>query len=276
MINSKHKLPVSKQCKLLGISRSSFYNPVKTKTPCNELISRIDTFFTKHPHLGSRAMRRQLNDKYKTSYSRYLVRKAMKFMGIESISPKPNTSKPSKEHNIFPYLLRGIKHEVNKVWCSDITYIRVPGGHLFLTVIMDWHSRKILSWNLSNTMDTPLVTVALQEALGRYPKPEIFNTDQGSQYTSHEFTNILKKESIKISMDGKGRWMDNVMVERFWRSLKYENVYPSLYENPKATEKGIRNYIDWYNEKRLHTSLSDRTPNELYFSQINKEGAQAA
>ena len=125
-------------------------------------------------------------------------------------------------------------------------------------------------------MDTPPVTVALQETLGRYPKPEIFNTDQGSQYTSHEFTNILKKESIKIGMDGKGRWMDNVIVEKFWQSLKYKNVYSSLYENPKATKKGVQNYMDWYNEKRLHTSLSDRTPKEFYFSQINKEGAQAA
>ncbi len=186
----------------------------------------------------------------------------MRKMGLSAIFQKPNTSKPHPEHKIYPYLLRGIAIDrPNKVWCTDITYIPMRRGFLYLVAIMDWHSRRVLSWRLSNSLDTDFCVAALEN----YGTPEIFNTDQGSQFTSYSFTQVLKNAQVKISMDGKGRWMDNVMIERLWRSLKYECVYLNAFEVGSEVRQGIGKWINFYNELRPHSSLDDRTPDEVYW-----------
>jgi putative transposase len=190
----------------------------------------------------------------------------MRLMGLSAIYQKPNTSKPHPKHKIYPYLLRGMTIDrPNQVWCADISYIPMPRGYLYLVAIMDWASRKVLSWRLSNTMDADFCVDALEEALARYGRPEIFNTDQGSQFTSDAFTNTLQEAGIQISMDGKGRWMDNVMIERLWRSLKYECIYLHAFENSPEVRKGLKSWIDFYNTRRPHSSLDDRTPDEAYW-----------
>jgi putative transposase len=190
----------------------------------------------------------------------------MRKMGLMAIYQKPNTSKPHPENKIYPYLLRGIDiTEPNHVWCSDITYIPMRRGFLYLVAIMDWASRKVLAWRLSNTLDTDFCVSALKEALGKYGKPEIFNTDQGCQFTSVAFTQTLKDAGVKISMDGRGRWMDNVMIERLWRTLKYDCIYLNTFETGSETRTGIEKWLRRYNEKRSHSSLDDRTPHEAYF-----------
>ena len=190
----------------------------------------------------------------------------MRKMGLVPIYQKPNTSRPHPENKIYPYLLRGLTiNRPNQVWCADITYIPMRRGFLYLVAIMDWHSRKVLSWRLSNTLDADFCTSALEDALAKYGIPDIFNTDQGCQFTSYEFTQVLKNAGVKISMDGKGRWMDNVMIERLWRSLKYECVYLNAFETGSEARKGIGNWINLYNQKRPHSQLDDRTPHEAYF-----------
>jgi putative transposase len=191
----------------------------------------------------------------------------MQKMGLMAIYQRPNISKPHPERRTYPYLLRGMNIEKpNKVWCADVCYIPMRRGFLYLVAIMDWYSRKVLSWRLSNTLDTDFCVAALEEALARYCKPDIFNTDQGSQFTSLEFTQALKDAGVKISMDGKGRWMDNVMIERLWRSLKYECVYLHAFETGSEAKKGIEKWIRRYNEERPHSSLDDRTPYEAYYN----------
>jgi len=203
-------------------------------------------------------------------------------MGIEALYPKPKTTMGNKEHKKYPYLLKEFRNddgqviidETNKVWSTDITYIKLETGFVYLDAIIDWHSKKILSWKLSNTMDNSLVTTVLKEALILYPKPKIFNTDQGSQYTSKEHTGILKKHDIKISMDGKGRATDNICIERFWRSIKYEEIYLNEYKNMKVLRKSIGTYMDNYNQKRLHSAIDYQTPNEVYFQASNNSNSE--
>ena len=193
----------------------------------------------------------------------------MRKMGIASIAPSPNTSMRNKTHPIYPYLLRGLTIDrPNQVWCTDITYIRLRGGFVYLVAIMDWYSRKVLSWEISNSLDSSFCVSALERALRLHGTPEIFNTDQGAQFTSHDFTEVLKVHDIKISMDGKGRWMDNVFIERLWRSVKYEDIYIRDYLNVQALREGLSNYFDFYNFQRPHQSLDGLTPSEMYCSVI--------
>ncbi len=267
MVDSDHPgLSIVRQCFLLSISRSSFYYEATGENLFNLLLMRlIDEQFLQTPYYGSRQMARHLR-RCGFCVGRKRIRRLMRKMGLVPIYQKPATSKPHPEHKIYPYLLRGIDiSRPNQVWCADITYIPMRRGFLYLIAVMDWHSRKVLSWRLSNTLDADFCTAALEEALAMYGVPVIFNTDQGCQFTSFEFTQILKDAGVKISMDGKGRWMDNIMVERLWRSLKYECVYLNAFETGSEAREGIGNWINLYNKRRPHSKLDDRTPHEAYF-----------
>ena len=224
----------------------------------------IDKIFTEFPEYGSRKIARQISRESGVKTNRKKVQRFMRMMGLSAIYAKPNTSRPCPGHKVYPYLLRGYKvSRVNQVWSMDITYIRLGQGYCYLTAIIDWHSRKVMSWRLSNSMDTRFCIEALNEAL-LLGKPEIFNTDQGSQFTSVEFTKILRDSGISISMDGRGRALDNIFVERLWRSVKYENVYPKGYQNILEARQGLGDYFQRYNSRRLHASLGYITPNEAH------------
>ncbi len=225
----------------------------------------IDEQFLETPYYGARQMARHLR-RQGYAVGRKRIGRLMRLMGLSPIYQKPNTSKPHPQHKVYPYLLRGQTiDKPNQVWCTDVTYIPMRRGFLYLVAIMDWATRKVLSWRLSNTQDADFCVAALEEALQRYGKPEIFNTDQGSQFTSYAFTSVLKDAGIKISMDGKGRWMDNVMIERLWRSLKYECIYLNAFETGSEARQGISRWINRYNSQRPHSSLDDRTPDEAYW-----------
>ena len=227
----------------------------------------IDEEYTRHPFYGSRKMRDFLN-RQGHNISRKRIQRLMRQMGIQSVAPKPNTSKGHPEHKIYPYLLRGIDiNYPDQVWCSDITYIRLAGGFVYLTAVMDWYSRYVLSWELSVSMDREFCISALQRALRLHDKPKIFNTDQGSQYTSDDFTAILKDEGVKISMDGKGRAMDNIFVERLWRSVKYEEVYLKEYQSVGELRRALKRYFEFYNNERPHQSFGGQTPAEVYYGE---------
>jgi putative transposase len=260
-------LSITKQCDLLEISRSSWYYEAIGESELNmKLMRLIDEQFLETPYYGARQMARYLR---RQGYwvNRKRARRLMQKMGLMAIYQKPNTSKPHPEHEIFPYLLRGVDIQTpNQVWCSDLTYIPMKKGFLYLMAVMDWHSRKVLSWKLSNTLDADFCVEALKEALAKYGKPVIFNTDQGSQFTSFLFTQTLKDAGVKISMDSKGRWMDNIMIERLWRSLKYECIYLHAFETGSEARKGIDKWIRRYNEERPHSSLDDKTPHEAYWN----------
>jgi putative transposase len=262
-------LSVSAQCGLLSVNRSSVYRVrVEVENDLNhELMKEIDRQFLEMPFYGSRKMTAWLRQKgYPVNRKR--VQRLMRKMGIEAIYQKPKTSLPHPEHRIYPYLLRGLKIDrPNQVWAADITYIPMPRGFLYLVAIMDWHSRKVLAWRLSNTMEADFCVEALEDALGRFGKPEIFNTDQGSQFTSTSFTAVLEEQAVKISMDGRGRFMDNIFVERLWRSLKYENIYLHAYATGSEARRGIGNWFELYNNKRLHQALEYKTPDHVYFEQ---------
>lgn len=266
MIDRKHnQLSLSRQCCLLQISRSSLYREPVLETPENlKLMALIDRQFLRFPYYGSRKMTKWLAlEGYRAG--RHRVRRLMRKMGLRAIYQAPNTSRPHPEHRIYPYLLRGLAIDhPNQVWATDITYIPMPKGFLFLVAIMDWYSRKVLAWRLSNTMDAHFCVEALEEALYRYGRPDIFNTDQGSQFTSNAFTGLLTANGIRISMDGKGRCMDNVFVERLWRSLKYEDIYLKAYANGIEAKDGIGNWFHDYNTERIHQSLDYRTPAQVY------------
>ena len=259
------ELSLSRQCRLLSISRSSFYYAPKGESPENlALMRRIDELFLKYPFYGSRQMARQLR-REGTEVGRHRVRRLMRLMGMEAIYQAPRTSVPHPAHRIYPYLLKGMKIDrPNQVWCADITYIPVQRGFLYLAAIMDWAARHVLAWRLSNTMDAGFCVEALAEALARYGRPEIFNTDQGSQFTSFGFTGMLKEADIKISMDGRGRCMDNIFIERLWRSLKYEAVYLHELTDGFKAERVIGDWIDFYNTERPHSALAGQTPAEAY------------
>jgi putative transposase len=266
MIKRDHPgLSLSRQCRLLSISRSSYYYQGKGESPENlALMRRIDELFMKYPFYGSRQMARQLR-REGLEAGRHRVRRLMGLMGLVAIYQAPRTSDPHPEHRIYPYLLRGLTiTRPNQVWCTDITYIPVQHGFLYLVAIMDWATRHVLAWRLSNTMDTRFCLEALNEALERYGKPEIFNTDQGSQFTSLAFTGALKEAGVAISMDGRGRYLDNIFIERLWRSLKYEAVYLHEMTDGFVAERVIGDWLYFYNTERPHSSLGGQTPAEIY------------
>jgi len=265
MIRHRPELSLSRQCDILAISRSSFYYTPKGESPENlALMRRIDELFLKYPFYGSRQMVRQLR-REDIFVGRHRVRRLMRLMGLEAIYQAPRTSDPHPHHRIYPYLLRKLEiTRPNHVWCADITYIPVQRGFLYLVAIMDWATRHVLAWRLSNTMDVRFCIEALNEALSKHGKPDIFNTDQGSQFTSFEFTGVLKDAEITISMDGRGRYMDNIFIERLWRSLKYEAVYLHELTDGFKAERVIGEWIDFYNTERPHSSLDGQTPAEAY------------
>jgi len=255
------KLSIRRQCELLGIARSGVYRPPRAANDNDlGLMRRIDELFTQWPFLGSRRLALMLGDEGHT-INRKRVQRLMRQMGIAALGPKPRTSKPAPGHKVYPYLLRDLVIDrPNQVWAADITYIPIGRGFLYLVAIMDWASRAVLSWRLSNTMDDSFCVEALEEALACFGKPEIFNTDQGSQFTGSDFTGVLAKAEIRISMDGRGRWMDNVFIERLWRSLKYEDIYLKGYADGREAKAGIAQWVAFYNGRRPHMALANRMP----------------
>jgi putative transposase len=255
------ELSIRRQCTLLSVARSGFYRP---PIPANDdemaLMRRLDELFTAWPFLGSRRIAVMLRGEG-FSINRKRVQRLMRRMGIAALGPKPRTTKPAPGHRIYPYLLRNMTIDrPNQVWAADITYIPIGRGFLYLVAIMDWASRAVLAWRLSNTMDVSFCVSALEEALARFGTPLIFNTDQGSQFTSAAFTGTLAAAGIAISMDGRGRWMDNVFIERLWRSLKYEDVYLKGYADGREAKAGIGQWVAFYNGQRPHAALGNRTP----------------
>ena len=267
MIDRDHKLPLTRQSQILALSRSSlYYRAVPVNVRDLQIMKLMDEIHLKHPYWGSRNIRDELRDQgYKIG--RGHVSTLMKKMGVAAIYQKPRLSMPHPGHKIYPYLLREMEiTRGNQVWAADITYIPMAKGFCYLVAIMDWASRKVLAWRLSNTLDVTFCTEALEEALRRFGSPEIFNTDQGSQFTSEAFTEILKAHDVRISMDGRGRWLDNVFVERLWRSVKYEDVYLKAYGSIVEVRQGLRKYFEFYNIRRRHQSLDRKTPDSVYWS----------
>ena len=276
MIDRNHRLPVSRQCQVLGLPRSTaYYQPVPVSVEELALMRRIDELHLEIPSAGSRTLRTFLR-KDGHRLGRQRVRRLMRKMGLEAIYRKPNLSRRHAAHPIYPYLLRHLRIDrPNQVWATDITYIPMRRGFVYLVAIMDWYSRRVLAWRLSNTLSTDFCVEALEEAIARYGKPEIFNTDQGSQFTSAEFTDVLKARDIRISMDGKGCWRDNVFVERLWRTVKYEEVYLKAYDTVSAAKANLGRFFDYYNRRRPHQSLDDETPDAIYFAGLPEKGRVA-
>ena len=266
-VDRAHELPINRQCLALDISRSSAYRkPAGVSADDIDLMRKLDELHLRRPFKGSRRLRDDLWDNYNLQVNRKRVQRLMRLMGIRALHPGAKTTRPNPKHKVYPYLLRELKiNRVNQVWCTDLTYIPMRKGFLYLVAIMDWHSRKVLSWRLSNSLDAAPCVEALEEALANYGTPEIFNSDQGCQFTSEDFTDVLKDNGIKISMDGKGRWMDNVFIERLWRSLKYEEVYLKAYDSVAQAKQGIDDWLMFYNEERRHASLSRMTPDQVYY-----------
>lgn len=265
LINFEPRLSIARQCELLSVSRSSYYYEPKGESWDNLILMELmDRLHLLHPEWGRPQMTQNLRRLgYGVNHKR--IGRLMRLMNIRSVLPRPNTSKPNEAHEIYPYLLRGLQIEFpNQVWSVDITYIPMPRGFLYLVAILDWFSRYVLAWELSNTMETNFCISALENAFG-YGHPEIFNSDQGAQFTSKNFTQVLKDRQIQISMDGRGRALDNVFVERLWWSVKYEHVYLHCHQNGKELFQGLYEYFDYYNNRRLHSSLNYQTPKEVYF-----------
>jgi putative transposase len=265
MVEPGAELSIRRQCELLGISRSGlYYEPVATSAEELALMRRIDELHLEHPFYGSRKLAQVLSTEGRAT-NRKCVQRLMRVMGFEAMAPKPNTSRAAPEHPTYPYLLRHLKiTRINQVWATDITCIPLTQGFAYLVAILDWHSRLVLAWRLSNTLDTSFCVDALQEALWRHGQPEIFNTDQGAQFTADAFTRVLREQSVKISMDGKGRCLDNIFVERLWRSLKYEEVYLHAYGSVQEARTGIGRYFKFYNCQRPHQALGYQTPEAYY------------
>jgi putative transposase len=273
MIDPGHKrLSIVRQCELVSISRASFYRQAGSESPENLALMRlIDKAFLEMPWYGARQMARHLR-RLGWCIGRHRVRRLMRKIGLAPIYQAPKTSEPHPQHRIYPYLLRHMAIErPNQVWCADVTYIPMRRGFLYLVAVMDWASRKVLAWRLSNTMEADFCVAALEEAMARYGKPDIFNTDQGSQFTSFAFTNTLRDAGIRISMDGRGRWMDNVFIERLWRSVKYECVFLNAFETGSEARAGIGRWIGYYNADRPHSAFAGRTPDEAYAMETNTE-----
>ncbi len=273
MIDLGHpNLSIRRQCDLLGIDRSGlYYEPVGPSAQDMSLMRLLDEQYTRTPFYGARKMTKWLSGLgYTADIKR--VRRLLRLMGLEAIYPKPNLSFNGAEHRRYPYLLRGIDiFRANQVWSADITYIRLTGGFVYLVAILDWFSRRVLAWELSNTLDASFCLAALDEALRRYGRPDIFNSDQGVQFTSLDFTQRLTQENIQISMDGRGRCFDNIFVERLWRTVKYEEVYLKGYETVLDARTGLGRYFPFYNEERLHQALDYKTPQDVYLLSLNRQ-----
>lgn len=264
----KQRAPsIRRQCELIGLSRASWYRPAPLtgELPGNvALMDRIDALYTAHPFYGSRKLVAVLR-RQGWVVNRKRVQRLMRRMGIQSLAPRPNTSRAHPQHKVYPYLLKGLPIvRPGQVYSTDITYIRIGSGFTYLTAVIDWYSRKVLSWRLSNTMDTGFCVDALQAALATHGAPDIFNTDQGSQFTSEAFIQVLKNHDIRISMDGRGRALDNIFVERLWRSVKYEEVYTKQYQSMTEAEATLAAYFEFYNNERPHQALGYRTPAEVH------------
>jgi putative transposase len=271
------EVSIERRCQLLSLPRASYYRGPASglRQGDLELMRRIDALYLEHPWMGSRTISTMLAKSGQPA-GRDRVRRLMLIMRIESLAPKPGTSKRQPKHPVYPYLLRGVTiDKPNQVWATDITYIPMHRGFMYLIAVMDWSTRKVLSWRLSNTLDTRFCVEALKEALFKYGAPEIFNTDQGCQFTSEAFTSVLKTWNVKISMDGKGRFRDNIFIERLWRTLKYEKIYLNTYDSGAELFKDLTNWFTHYNEERPHTSLDKQTPNEAYFEGLEKLKAAA-
>lgn len=269
MINRAHALPITCQVRLLAVARSSvYYTPRPISQSDLALMRRIDELHLELPFAGSRMLRdllRREGHKIGRKHARTLLRR----MGLAALYRKPNTSRPAAGQHVYPYLLRDARIErANQVWSTDITYLPMAHGFAYLVAIIDWHSRRVLSWRLSNTMAVDFCVDALQEALARWGTPEVFNSDQGSQFTSDRFSGVLKAHGIAISMDGRGRWRDNVIVERLWRTVKYEEVYLHGYTSLSQARASLRRYFDFYNARRPHSALGASTPDEVYFGSV--------
>ena len=274
MIQPNHlRLPITRQCRLVSISRSSWYHEPRGESRENlALMEEIDRQFLETPFYGVRQMTWHLRARGRVVNVKR-VRRLMRLMGLMPIYRKPRTSVPAPGHRLYPYLLRGLRIErPNQVWCADLTYIPLARGFLYLVAIMDWWSRKVLAWRLSNTMDTQFCTDALEEALARHGRPEIFNTDQGSQFTSWAFTQRLREAGIRISMDGRGRFLDNIFIERLWRSLKYECVYLHAFAGGREAREGIGRWVSFYNHRRPHAAHGGRTPIDMYYDGPSASG----
>lgn len=271
MIQVQDGLSLRRQCELLAVSRSGlYYEPVGTSKEELALLRRIDEVHLEHPFYGSRKLHHVLRAEGH-SLNRKRVQRLMRLMGLEAIVPKPTTSRPAPEHPVYPYLLKNLAIcRADQVWAADITYIPMRHGFAYLVAIIDWHSRRVLSWRLSNTLDTSFCVEALQDALARFGRPEIFNTDQGAQFTAEAFTRVLRDAGITISMDGRGRCIDNIFVERVWRSLKYEEVFLHAYDDLDEARAGIGRYFDFYNLRRPHQALGYQTPDAFYRGLANK------
>lgn len=266
MIEPTHpKLSVTRQCKLLGLPRSSFYHrPQPVRDRDRRMMRRIDELYMAYPFYGSRQMARVLRREGRT-ISRKRAQRLMRLMGLEAIYQKPSLSRPNASHKIHPYLLGNLAvTRPNQVWATDITYVPIQGGFIYLCAVIDWHSRRVLSWELSNTLDAGFCVRTVARAIAARGAPEIFNTDQGCQFTSAEFTQPLIDLGVRLSMDGKGRALDNVFVERLWRSVKYEEIYLKSYVSVLDAHAQLDRYFDFYNNRRPHSSLEDRTPDEAY------------
>ena len=273
---AKDDLSVRRQCELLGVARSGVYR-AKSETAADDLalMRRLDELHLKLPFYGSRRMQFELN-KDGNAINRKRVQRLMRVMGLVALVPRPGTSKPAPDHKIYPYLLRNVAiNDANHVWAADITYIPMEQGFLYLVAVIDWASRAVLAWRLSNTMDTRFCIEALDEALGRYGKPRIFNTDQGSQFTSEAFTGRLIAAGVAISMDGRGRFLDNIFIERLWRSIKYEEVHLKAYADGREARAGIGSWIKFYNEHRPHQAMDNRMPMAVWRAGIEKIEAAA-
>ena len=276
MIDRKHSLPLARQSALLRLSRSSlYYEPQPVPEAELAIMRRIDALHLDFPFAGSRMLRDLLRGEG-VVIGREMVRTMMRRMGIEALYRRPNTSKPCPGHKIYPYLLRGLAVErPNQVWAMDITYIPMARGFVYLAAVVDWFSRRVLAWRVSITLEVDFCLEAVEEALARHGKPGIFNTDQGSQFTSDVFTGLLLDNGIAISMDGRGAWRDNVFVERLWRSVKYEEVYLRAYDTVAEARRLLGRYLDFFNSKRPHSSLGARTPDHAYFAELPTLAAAA-
>ena len=266
MIDKEDKLPITRQCDLLDLSRSGvYYKPAPLSDKELALMRQIDEIHLTYPFYGSRKIRNELWAKgYDVGRDR--VRRLMRRMGIEALYIKPRLSQPHPAHGKYPYLLRGLEiSRANQVWAADITYIPMSKGFCYLVAIIDWASRMVLSWRLSNTLDSSFCVDALEEAMAKHGSPEIFNTDQGSQFTAEVFTDLLSSRGVAISMDGKGRWRDNVFIERLWKSVKYEDIYLKAYASMAEVRRGLAAYFQFYNEKRWHQNFDRKTPAMVYF-----------
>lgn len=276
MVEPDHpEMSISAQCELLELPRASYYRSPASESDENLMLMRlIDELYTRHPSMGSRQIRDRLRLRgYKVNRKR--VQRLMNIMGIESLAPqKKKTTVPAPGHKIYPYLLRNLEiNRPDQVWCSDFTYIRLKRGFVFLTAVMDWHSRYVLSWEISVTMDEGFCVSSLERALRRHGAPEISNTDQGSQYTGAAYTGVLKDRGVKISMDGRGRATDNIMIERLWRTVKYDDIYLKDYETVEQLVAGLRVFFDDYNNERPHSTHGGKTPAQIYFGSASLKAA---